>query len=94
MIKKWRPQGWSYPVKNTEGQTVYLKVCNCLVGQIADDYATFEAGADAMLEALKKKGTKVEDAEDGFSVRLPDIKFLHGIKRGTLVFIPDDEEKI
>ncbi len=42
MVDSWRPEGWSNPAS----------------GDPYDDYGNgFEAGADAMLEALKVKGT-------------------------------------
>ncbi len=66
--KTWRPDGW-----NTEEVT--FSPLHCLAPQQCADHF-FEAGADAILEALRKTGTHEEHCYVG--------------KNGTYVFIPDD----
>ena len=50
------------------------------------DSKTFEAGADAMLEALKKEGTHTIN-HNVIPVTIP------GVGKGYVVFIPDEEEQ-
>lgn len=68
MSKTWRPEGWANPY-----------VC---ASQIELD--TFEEGADAMLKALKEKGSLLP----GLEIRGPDQKKY----RAYLVLIPEDGE--
>lgn len=94
----YRPDGWKNPYPNS-----------ALVFDDKPDlgisyHIVFEAGADAMLEALRKEGRKVEAGRETFlvqlqgvktdlvllpgSVQLPDIK-----TKGILVLIPDDVKR-
>jgi len=81
----WRPEGWENPFtedKHNDFESV-------------DD--SYEAGADAMLEALKGDGLNV-DISAGVRVYIggkPNL--LYRTKgtptgKGKLVFIPDEEE--
>lgn len=86
----WRPEGWENPY-----------ISNWKDIPIVDEETTrtdrdlyFEAGADAMLEALKKEATALIVPGDR-KVHLKEedgCSFAVIIKRkGTLVFIPDDK---
>ena len=71
MTKGWRPEGWET-----------LKPKNAVLHCIAPDQCVgtaYEAGADAMLEALRKRSTRRILPEHGY----------HDDK-GFIVFIPDD----
>jgi len=79
----WRPRGWKTP-------NVYaLRDCKPNQAVTSQDVRlittkeqqAFEAGADAMLEALLTKGLKVNNIGD----------FPQGV--GTVIFIPDEEEQ-
>jgi hypothetical protein len=69
--ESWRPEGWENPCGDDN-----------LTGQSAQ--SAFEAGADAMLEALKKNEIK-ELTISGCKLPIPS-----GIK---LYFIPDEVDK-
>jgi len=74
----WRPTDWENPANNaaSHGDSGAAEFAN-----------GFEAGADAMLEALKKgAGQITESSEDSFYVTFPETK-----GNGKLVFIPDDD---
>ena len=73
--KKWKPEGWVNPY----GEDYESGLQN----------AAFEVGADAMLEALRKKGHQIYYRDLQGEIRIP----VHGEIKGTLVFIPDDEVK-
>jgi hypothetical protein len=70
---RYRPDGWQNP---------YPEV-------IGDSYGVdaYEAGADAILEALIGKGKRVVVSDKIISIP----SFIYK-KSGTLVFIPDEEE--
>ena len=79
MSKAWRPEGW---VIQGEPLDPFIFSNNCNKKLI---YVTgYEAGADAMLEALKKEGVHFEKDEwtddSTFETEVP----------GTVVFIPDE----
>lgn len=85
-MDKWRPEGW-----NNSSNVI---ICGPLVVK----YIAFEAGADAMLEALRKQGvisfgraiTPTPSQIDGarLGITTSDINAV----KGVLVFIPDDDE--
>ena len=82
----WRPENWEdvrfYACMNlTEGGGTYKNI-----------YEVFEAGADAMLEVLKKEGWKLE-GESVIPARgsCPEIHIQEEL-RGWLVFIPGEKE--
>ena len=92
MIMKYRAPNWENPHR---GRT--LKV-HCLDGLITteprDDEAVhamiFEAGADAMLKALRYMGTRYEESGGIYTHTIPDYAMTG---RGMLIWIPDDTEK-
>ena len=69
---KWRPENWSYGDGYSKPQR------KCLHGK--GRVRAFEAGADAMLEALRKEGYETSQG-DGLRLLF-----------GTDVFIPDDPQ--
>jgi hypothetical protein len=87
-MAKWRPEGWD---KN-RGKTILLT---------SPLNEVFEAGSDAMLEALKKQGIDHKVYADHLRFGFDrGAKVLEGKEetvryqgiKGTLVFIPDDKE--
>ena len=79
MMKHWRPKGW---------KTIPLWSRLCDGTPITSTHEAFEAGADAMLEGLKK-----------YQVSTPDIlywwitiKGREERKKGYLIFISDEED--
>lgn len=82
MVKKWRPEGWYYG-----GGKYDIDPEGNKVGTLAE--SDFEDGADAMLEALRKKALGDEkDDREGITTHLS----YHGESgKGVLVFIPDDD---
>ena len=81
----WRPKNWDKIVKSEcyDGDCVYREI------------DTFEAGADAILEALMKDGWKPEDEFDQrfLSHRaLNDMMTVGEFRKGVWVFIPEEEE--
>ena len=78
--KTWRPEGWKNPYMP---KTRYEEIQVTHKGwPKTDAVMTFEAGADAMLEALRNIGAKVNKGEAPILYYVPS--------KGTLVFIPDD----
>lgn len=75
-MSKWRPEDWE------ETKMMGFKIYY--------ENEPFEAGADAMLEALSKEADKIyEVGQDGYKLVIP----LNGKKlAGKLVFIPDEEQ--
>ena len=91
--KPWRPPDWDNP---------YYKILEGNDRCVPSDQGAFEfeAGAAAMLEGLKKEGTKYNINHQGlYYAKFEDeegaIIFTdtaYGVS-GTLVFIPDEEAK-
>jgi len=73
-MAEWRPEGWENPHSNL-GPGFDLA------------YTAFEAGAEAMLEALKKKGALMTPEQ--MKLIAPDRQYPYGY----LVFIPDAATK-
>jgi len=79
----FRPKGFVNPYK--------ISVVNPIpAGSEPTAFSAFEAGADAMLEALRGMGTRSDIKEEGNKVRItvPEIKYSPPC---TVVVIPDDE---
>ena len=72
----YRPEKWECPYKPDGGNDEIY----CDIG--ARDQGIFEAGADAMLEAIRKEGIHTEG-------EAPTL--CHG--KGWVVFIPDEQVK-
>ena len=71
----WRPNDWKNPYRDKPDEGCF-------------EYQVFERGADAMLEALRGEGERIDKlGDDGF------YSWTHsGIasSKGYVVFIPDD----
>ena len=70
-MSEWRPEGWENPEKDTFGYDPGI-----------DPAGIYEAGADAMLAALRKRDIRE------FSTL---VGWVDGNPSGTLVYIPDKE---
>lgn len=72
---KWRPSDWKNPHRSRTIRTQYLD--GIVITEPRDDEAVhamiYEAGADAVLEALRATGKPYFiDAEQGLLVAIPD----------------------
>ena len=79
----WRPKDWKNPFPMVENDEGVL------------EYATYEAGADAMLEALRGSGVYMVVNENRILLVTPETMVypIKCITEGTLVFIPDEEQE-
>ena len=88
MTTQYRPEGWENLVSSLRG--VKTLTSSGISG--IDAQSLLEAGADAMLEGLKKQGTKVEEGKPYHcpcSVCLND-EDCYAIENGYLVFIEEE----
>lgn len=83
-MSEWRPEGWKNPNEKNVLEAAYLsaEMNTALIAK-----QQFEAGADAMLGALKEKGAWMTPEQ--MKLLAPDRKYPYGY----LVFIPDQKEK-
>ena len=94
-MAKWRPEGWRDKFKADSNTSIIVEnsiLCNA--------ETIFEAGADAMLEALIKSEAYISVREDGIHIVLPtelvDDGYPPRVKEsflqcwGKWVFIPDN----
>jgi len=86
----WRPEGWRNPYKHSDSVQAW-DIPEAYYFASEEEWITYEAGADAMLDILKVIGIKVEarsyllaDESDRRDIIVPKSK-------GWLVFIPDEE---
>jgi len=89
MENRWRPEGWRNPYLESIFD-VKIKPCDTRTTTKESKAPYFEAGANAMLAAMRKRGIHSdmfykEDTKDKLY-----FVTIQG-KKGTLVFIPDDE---
>jgi len=87
----WRPKNWASIKYHNISREIYD------THEVELGYQFFEAGADAMLEALKKQGIPNDVYQSylkGAILQGLDIKqpYTYFGKKGTLVFIPDEED--
>ena len=68
----YRPEGWKRDCETMSDD------CECV------QCVAYEAGADAMLEGLKKEGDKIDDLHDDIQELFP--------YEGYLVFIPEERD--
>ena len=80
-MKRYRLKDWKNPYTEENSEIAIIVES----GPMPDE--AFEAGADAMLEGLKKEGTHQP------SEWIDDTFGLHTTGAGTLVFIPDEGTK-
>lgn len=84
----WRPEGWVNKHRDVAKTLEQHKVSSDTV-QIAHLEADlFEAGADAMLEALKKGAQYTGYEKEVVSVNIPTS----GLLKGWIIYIPDEKE--
>lgn len=85
MGKKWRPEGWENP--HHKEQTIYDP------GTDTFWYIDiiFEAGANAMLDALRKQTLDHEITITAIQ-NIPSVGLKTPTTPGMWVFVPDDEE--
>jgi hypothetical protein len=87
----WRPEGWHNPYDGAFA-TIYFREIFRHPGvplfriKAEREEAAFELGADAILEALKKKGAWMTPEQ--MKLLAPDRQYPFGY----MVFIPDDKE--
>ena len=90
-IKQWRPDGWKQP------SDIYCRLADA---ECIPKLSYFEAGADAMLEALRAMGFNAESIRDikipepHETITIPTLERMKELKevRGKWVLIPDEEE--
>ena len=87
-MKNWRPkEGWKNPYKR--GRYIAVQHPDKHIGETFEneekEFQIYEAGADAMLEALKAKGTLMTPEQ--MKLITPNREYPYGY----LVFIPDDD---
>jgi hypothetical protein len=85
-MSKWRPENWPEILKK-------LNVSENVRDLILDgDFASgVEAGADAMLEAFRKDGEKVNEYSPSDTFRSLVLPVKNREVKGTIIFIPDDD---
>jgi len=89
----WRPEGWENPFeKQLHNERIRLREIGLKESQMAKDYQNasiaYEAGADAMLEALKENPHDYHQYYDDAIEILPDWKYRR--LKGKWVFIPEE----
>ncbi len=74
--QEWRPKGWRNPYR--------IEIVNSSLGGDSTAFSAYEAGADAILEELRKLG-------------VDNATYIHGANlvspKGKWVFIPDEVRK-
>ena len=82
MDKQWRPKGWQGCYRSTSNPYI-LRGDGCVNPDLV---RAFEAGADAILEALRRDAFWLIDKKH--SVRIDDIEC--NFSNGKIVFIPNN----
>ena len=85
-MKNYRPDDWKNPHKEDEPTSQNFKYTTA-----GREAMIFEAGADAMLEALKKSGEKVDRKTT--VTNNWNLETKHQFEKGWYVFIPDEGAK-
>jgi hypothetical protein len=92
----WRPDGWNF-------RNIALRFCSVTLPQeaktaseienplIAIYKEAIEAGADAMLEALRKTGSRID--VDNYPANFYASILLAVPTHGNVIFVPDDKVK-
>lgn len=78
----WRPDGWIRQMPNV----VMCK--HSPEGLCAENMLCYEAGADAMLEALRRGGWRIVEG----TAKYPLLPGVYRSLDGTLLFIPDEDK--
>jgi len=88
----WRPEGWDASIILLDKLKVFVnprradKDATRLIGAV-------EAGADAMLEALKKEGKYIDASKYPYGMVLNDVPPIQKLTKkfkGYIVIIPDE----
>ena len=81
----WRPKGWKNPYHDKTGR---------IPDENNAEFQDYEAGADAMLEGIKK-GSKIlgQTARNMLSTSVQWYDSVTDSKNGDWFFIPDEEER-
>ena len=77
MAKSWRPNGWDNPYESPDTPYLSEKHILAAIDNPKSFYEMFEAGADAMLEALRELGNSCGGRED------------NEYRKGTWVFLEE-----
>ena len=89
-MSKWRPDKW----RNPHGGISYTgdKPRSTDYDRDIGKFDAFEAGADAMLEALRKQGIHVTESPWSFYRRneANEYQFIGEDRPGVIVIIPDE----
>lgn len=97
----WRPKNWVNKFRAEadrlekrwdNGDDKHHPYIPMLFKEAYDQKNAFEAGADAMLEALTESGIKMDNYQPLNRTVMETAAFLNQCKDGILVFIPDEEE--
>jgi len=85
-MSNWRPPDWKNPLEGKPNRTA-----QCGEGVLG---VTYEIGADAMLEQLRKQGVKVDlkKGEDKLIAAIDQLALNPTQPKGTVIFIPDDSD--
>ena len=93
----YRPKGWVNPfdkeIQEIEKQAKRRGITDPWLGESSVGHDAYEAGADAILEGLKKKGKRqtFSLAIEG-KTKMIFLSELESKLKGTLVFIPEEVE--
>lgn len=83
----WRPKNW---------ENHYAFMTGGAIPTYENQYQAFEAGADAMLELLKREGKYIDASKYPYGMVLNEIPPIQKLTRrfkGYVIIVPDEEEK-
>jgi hypothetical protein len=90
--KRWRPDNWKNRHEDTVKQLKEIGVASDVIKSVELESSLFEAGADAMLEALEELTVMMlsiyNKHSEGVSVKA-EVQGVHG----RIIFIPDENVK-
>jgi len=90
----WRPKDWENPfdaeVKSIEEECKKRGIDSSWYGEAGVGQEAYEAGATAMLEALKKEAIHIKGTKGWEWLKDSYEEWLHGDKVGYIVFIPEE----
>lgn len=89
----WRPKNWDNPYPDLSEEVLTEKHLIQAMEKPKSNYELFEAGADAMLEALKQLRDRVICEKDSVIIRLSPMLEEGEYKEGTWYFVPDEKEE-
>ena len=96
-MSEWRPEGWEDPYEGMECKLVHTGPLEDRPWCLCNVRLVYEAGADAMLAALRKVGTtgefyfnKIGEIKCSGAYANDDTP-LSLFREGTVIFIPDEK---